>query len=335
MPMKKRVMAVILVSLLVVIGYFGYQHYTAQEDEGLMASGTIEATKVELSAKLAGTLGNLNIESGSTVQKGQVVGVIERNDLAAQKERDALGVHKAEAQLQDLTSGARAQEIKEASANVSMYEASWKKSQADWQRGQQLFQEGAIPKDQLEKLETDLQMKQGQLEAAQARLSLLQAGNRPETIKAAQVEVDRSKAVLKAAEVLLADTKIISPLTGIVLSKNREPGEFVQAGASMATVVDLKDMWIRIYVPTEDLPQIKLNQRVSFTVSGSDEDYTGIIEEIASQGEYTPKTIQTKKERTNIVYAVKIRISNQDGTLKPGMPADVKFRDGTQQNLAK
>lgn len=332
--MKKKVVAVILVSLLGVLAYFGYQRYEVQEEVGLTASGTIEATKVELSAKLAGTLGSLSIDSGSTVQQGQVVGVIVRNDLAAQKERDALGVSKAEVQLRDLTSGARDQEIKEASANVSMSQASLEKAQADWQRGKQLFEESVISKDQLEKLETDVKMKQGQLEATQAKLSLLEAGNRPETIKAAQVELERSKAVLKASEVLLADAKIISPLSGTVLSKNREPGEFIQAGTSVATVVNLKDMWIRVYVPTDDLPQIRLNQTVSFTVSGSDDVYTGTIEEIASQGEYTPKTIQTKKERANIVYAVKIRINNQKGTLKPGMPADVNF-GSPQKNLSK
>lgn len=327
--------AVILVSLLGVLGYFGYQHYKGQEEVELTASGTIEATKVELSAKLAGTLGSLSIDSGSTVQQGQVVGTIVRNDLAAQKERDSLGVSKAEAQLRDLTSGARVQEIKAAFANVSILQASWEKSQVDWQRGKQLFQEGVISQDQLEKLETDYKVKQGQLEEAQAKLSLLEAGNRPEVIKAAQVELERSKAVLKASEVLLADTKIISPLSGTVLSKNREPGEFVQAGTSVATVADLKDMWILVYVPTDDLPQIKLNQKVSFTVSGSDVNYTGIIEEIASQGEYTPKTIQTKKERANIVYAVKIRINNEDGRLKPGMPADVKFGNTQQKNISK
>jgi len=84
-------------------------------------------------------------------------------------------------------------------------------------------------------------------------------------------------------------------------------------------------MWIKVYLPTGDLTKIKLGQKVYFTVTGSNEKYEGTIEEIATQGEFTPKTIQTKQERANIVYGVKIRINNLQGTLKPGMPADVVF----------
>lgn len=322
--MNKRIIALVMI-VLVGASVLVYQKFVPKAETGLTASGTIEATTVELNAKLSGTLAELNIKAGQQVTKGQLVGQIERNDLVAQKERDALSVLKAEAQLRDLTSGARVQEIKEATAAVNIAQANLEKAQADWQRGEQLFKEGAIAQDTYEKLVTDLQVKQNLLESARAKLSLLEEGSRPETIKAAQTEVERSKAVLKASEALLADTKIISPINGTVLSTNREAGEFVQAGTSLATVADLQDMWIRVYVATDDLPRIKLNQQVVFTVSGSDKHYQGVIEEIASQGEFTPKTIQTKKERTNIVFAVKIRIDQQDGQLKPGMPADVVF----------
>ncbi|SHK01676.1 HlyD family secretion protein [Desulforamulus aeronauticus] len=322
--MKKRLIVVGLV-LVVALAVYSYHRFFPTADQQLTASGTIEATTVELNAKLQGTLTQLNIKAGQQVSKGQLVGQLLRNDLVAQKERDALGVLKAEAQLKDLTSGARAQEIKEATAMVNIALANVEKAQTDFQRGEQLLQEGAITTDSYEKLTTDLQVKQNQLESVRAKLSLLTEGSRPETIRAAQTEVERNKAVLKASEALLEDTKIISPINGTVLSTNREPGEFVQAGTSLATVADLQDMWIRVYVPTDDLPRIKLNQSVGCTVSGSEQQYQGVIEEIASQGEFTPKTIQTKKERTNIVYGVKIRINQQNGTLKPGMPADVIF----------
>ena len=82
-------------------------------------------------------------------------------------------------------------------------------------------------------------------------------------------------------------------------------------------------LFFAFQIPTDDLPKIKLGQQVKFTVSGSAGEYTGVIAEIASQGEYTPKTIQTKKERANIVYAVKIKVNNENNILKPGMPAEV------------
>ena len=96
-------------------------------------------------------------------------------------------------------------------------------------------------------------------------------------------------------------------------------------GAPIVTVVNLDDLWIRVYIPTDQLPVIKLGQQVHFTVSGLPKAFTGTVEEINSQGEFTLKTIQTEEERANVVFGVKIRIDNQGGVLKPGMPADVTF----------
>jgi len=100
-------------------------------------------------------------------------------------------------------------------------------------------------------------------------------------------------------------------------------------GAAVLTVADLKNLWIKVYIPTDDLPAIKLNQRVRFTVSGESRTFKGTVIEIASKGEFTPKSIQTKKERTNVVFGVKIRVDDRSGVLKPGMPADAVFvREG-------
>lgn len=323
--MKKKIAVGILLTLLVAGGYWGYDRYVKERPSELQATGTIEATQVDLSAKLPGTLQKMTIEPGEPVKKNQLVAMVSRNDLTAQKERDAMAVLKAEAQLADLTSGAREQEIKDAEIAVNTAQTNYDKVSKDYTRGLTLFQEGAIPQAELEQLETAMKQFKNQLESAKSKLSLLKSGSRPEQVKAARAELERSRAILKASEVLLDDTKILSPIDGTVLTKNFEPGEYVQAGASVAAVANLNDMWIKVYIPTDDLPQIKLGQQVKFTVSGGSTEYKGIIEEIATQGEFTPKTIQTRKERTNIVFGVKIRISNEGGILKPGMPADVTF----------
>ncbi|MCR4400652.1 MAG: HlyD family efflux transporter periplasmic adaptor subunit, partial [Syntrophomonadaceae bacterium] len=90
----------------------------------------------------------------------------------------------------------------------------------------------------------------------------------------------------------------------------------------------LRDLWIKVYIPTDDLPRVRLGQAVRFSVSGGERDYAGTVVEIANRGEFTPKTIQTKKERTNVVFAVKIRVDEGHGVVKPGMPADVVFDGG-------
>lgn len=322
--MKKRIAGLLLVAALCFLGYLGYDRYIGEkQSDGLQATGTIEATQVELRAKVAGTLRGLTVSAGDTVVKDQQVAEIVRNDLVAQKERDALSVAKAQAQLNDLTSGAREQEIKEAQIAVDTAGINYDKAAKDYERASLLYAEKVISDSEMERAETAYKQSQNALESAKIRLSLLLEGSRPEQIEAARAELERNIAVLKASEALFEDTRITCPINGTVLTRNFEDGEVVQAGASVATVANLNDMWIKVYIPTDDLPKIRLGQQVKFTVSGSSDEHQGVIEEIASQGEYTPKTIQTKKERTNIVYAVKIKVNNENNVLKPGMPADV------------
>jgi HlyD family secretion protein len=332
MERKKRIVVLIVVLVLISGAYWIWQAFLKGGEEVIQATGTIEATSVDLDAKQAGVIKLLDIKSGDRVKKGQLVAELNRNDLVAQRERDKLGVLKAEAYLSDLISGARNEEIKEAEANLNIARANFEKAVDDFARMERLFEAGAISQVEYEKAQTAVEVSQNQVQAAEARFSLLQRGNRQEVIKAAEVEVERSKAILEATEAMLEDLKIFSPIDGVVLSKNYELGEYVTPGASIATVVNMDDLWIRVYIPTDDLPQVTLGQKVSFTVSGFSESFTGVVEEIATKGEFTPKTIQTKKERTNVVFAVKIRINSEGGILKPGMPADVVFTGGSEDD---
>ncbi len=321
--MKKRIIALALLTLVAAGSYWAHQHYLKREPGDLQFSGTIEATEVNLGAKLPGALDSVTVRAGDKVSKGQVVAVISRSDLAAQKERDALGVSKAEAQLADLVSGAREEEINEARAMVGTAQAGYDKAASDYFRTLALHRSGAVSQADLDKAASSLEISRNQLESAKARLNLLESGSRPDQISAARIEVEKAGSILRASEILLEDTKIVSPINGTVVTRNFEPGEYIPAGAAAVTVANLDDLWIKIFVSTGDLPKIRLGQQVSFTVSGVSEIFAGTISEIASRGEFTPKTIQTKQERTNIVYAVKISIDSKNGLFKPGMPADV------------
>ena len=323
---KKQLIVILSVIVIAALAYWGYEKQSSlRKTPELTATGTIEATQVDLCSKLAGTLQSITINEGDSVKKNQLIGVIKRNDLVAQKERDALGVLKAQAQLDDLISGAREQEIEDAKIGVQIAQTNYDQAKKDFERSQNLYQQGALSQSEIEKAKTNLTQLQNQVDLANSKLKLLQLGSRPDQIKAARVELERSEAVLKHSAALLEDTKITSPIDGTVLIKNFEQGEFIQAGVPVAVIANLNDMWIKVYISTDDLPKIKLGQKVKFNVSGSTAEYSGVIEEISDRGEFTPKTIQTKQERTNVVFGVKIRINSENGVLKPGMPADVVF----------
>lgn len=319
---KKQTVALVFV-LLALGGYLAWKYLFTGENSKVEAAGTIEATTVDLKVKISGTVENFNIQAGDKVKAGDLLAVISRKDLEAQRERDLLNVAIARNRLNDLRSGARSQEIKEAQANVNIAQVKYEKAKKDLERMEALFQEGTIAQAELEVYQSNYTIALNQLEAAQARLNLLQSGNRADQIKAAENQVKLMEAVLKSTEAMLGDLKIYSPIDGTIQTKNFENGEYVQAGASLATVTNLDRVWINVYIPTDDLPYVKQGEKATFTISGVDKVFEGTIAEIATRGEFTPKTIQTKKERTNIVYKVKIEVDNPEKLLKPGMPADV------------
>lgn len=326
---RKFAPLILLLVLLAGASYWLYNKYFSVADTSLQATGTIEATTVDLAVKTAGTIKTLSFQEGEQVSKDQLLAELTRNDLAAQRERDSLGVMAAQAQLDDLVSGARAQEIQAAVANVNIARINLDKANQDLERMKSLFAAGAISQQDLDQAQVNADLKQNQLDSAQAGLSLLQSGTRPNQVSAAAAEVERAKAVLKATQTMLDDLEICSPIDGTILSRNYEEGEYVSAGVSLASIADLNHLWITVYIPTDDLPAIKLGQKVHISVSGDLSQYTGTVSQIASKGEFTPKTIQTKQERTNVVFAVKITVDdNQNQVLKPGMPADVVFDRG-------
>jgi HlyD family secretion protein len=326
--MEKKISKPIIVLLLLLlsgVSYWAYVKYFSATNSGILATGTIEATTVDLNVKSAGTIKTLSLQEGQIVKKDQLLAEISRSDLTAQRERDALGVLVAEAKLADLGSGARGQEIKEAIANLNIAQINLDKSSIDLDRTEKLAKEGALPQQDLDQAWVNFNLKKSLLEVAQSKLSLLQAGNRPSQISGAAAEVERAKAILKATESMLEDMNIYSPIDGTILSKNYEPGEYVQMGVALATIADLSKLWIKVYIPTDDLPSVQLGQKVHFNVSGDKTSFIGTVSHISSKGEFTPKTIQTKQERTNVVFAVKISVDDENSILKPGMPADVIF----------
>lgn len=321
---KKKIIFILLL-LVVASSLWFYRDNFFRSDSQITATGTIEATSVNITARQAGAITKIYFSENDQVKKGDLISEQERNDLSAQREINTLALTKAQMTLQDLLSGAQIQEIEAAQSAVDIASEKVKNAETDYNRFKDLYEKGVCSQAEFEKYQSQYQISKDELTSAQSKLSLVKAGTRNHQIDAAQAEVDRSKAVLKASEAVLADLKLYSPISGSVISKNYEEGEYVSVGASIMTIANLDDLYIKIYVPTDDLPKIKFGQKVSFTVSGINTKFEGKIEHIADKGEFTPKTIQTKNERTNIVFQVKIKISSNQGILKPGMPADVVF----------
>jgi len=258
-------------------------------------------------------------------------------------------VERARAHLAELLAGSRPQEIEAAEASLRRARAELERWRSDHERQRQLFQRGVISAREYESVLAAYRVAEAQvreaeervklvregprkeqiaqaraaLKEAQERLAMLREGPRKETIEAARARLEGAKAALAASETRLSYTTVTSPLNGIVLSKNVEPGEYVAPGTPIVTIGDLENIWLRAYIDEPDLGKVKLGQRVRIrTDTYPEKRYEGRISFISSQAEFTPKNVQTERERVKLVYRIKVDVPNPTMELKPGMPAD-------------
>ena len=256
---------------------------------------------------------------------------------------------KAAHTLADLEAGSRPEEIVAAEATVAAAAADENRLLIDYRRKTPLFQRGTITSEEYETSKAAYRValekhreaveqlklaKQGyrkeQIEEARwaaaqakAQYDLVKAGPRQEDIDQGKAKAKQAKAALDLAETQLSYATVAAPLTGVVLSKNIEPGEYVAPGTAVVTVGDLVNVWLRAYIEESDLGRVKVGQPALITTdSFSDKKYKGVVSFIAADAEFTPKNVQTQKERVKLVYRIKIDIKNPKRELKPGMPAD-------------
>lgn len=269
-----------------------------------------------------------------------------RPEVIAQAEA---AVQRAAARLKELQTGSRPQEIASAEAAVASAAADFERIRQDYERQRALFQKDVISEREFQAYQSSYDMAQARLREAEERLSLVREGPRTEqveqaraalkeaeerlreirngpraeTIEQAQARLQQAREALQLSETRLSYTTIVSPLTGVVLTDSIEAGEVVAPGTPVVTVGDLHHVWLRGYVDETDLGRIKVGQAVRVTAdTHPDKVYQGRVTFIASEAEFTPRSVQTTKERVKLVYRIKVDIPNPDLELKPGMPAD-------------
>ena len=260
----------------------------------------------------------------------------------------------AEERLRLLRAGSRVQEIEEGRANLRQNQARLEMAKLTRDRFRGLVADGAVARQDLDRAESDFQAAEAAVRATRERLAILEEGPRAEDIRAVQAERDRAAAALEAAranaasldlrqqdvhvaeaavreaaanvrrlESQVAELKVFAPLDATVLTKAVETGEVVSAGRPLVLLGDLDHPWIKIYVTETELGRVKLGAPARILVdSFPGEAFRGTVSWISDQAEFTPKNIQTKEERVNLVYAVKITIREAQRKLKAGMPAD-------------
>lgn len=327
--MKHKILAALLLVAVAVAGGIALCRFLGNgKDKAIVAAGTIEVTEVNVTAKESGTLSSVGFREGDPVGKGQVLGRLVRNDLEAQGAQDRAALERARAILADLRKGARPQEIREAEEAQGAAKVRYDLAQADYMRFSSLYAEKVISRKEMDEVTARRDLAKKDLAAAGERLSLVRSGTRPDVLAAQEAEVLRLEALGRVTASRVGDTVLAAPLAGVVLSKNYEEGEFLPPGAVLATVADLSDCWVKVYLPSTVLGRVKAGGAADVRVDSFPERvFPGKVRNVSDRAEFTPRQSLTTEERANLVFAVEVAVENPESLLKPGMPADVTFHD--------
>jgi len=304
-------------------------------EENYDASGTFEADEILVTAKANGTILQLNVEEGQQLSSDEKVGEIDPKNIELQKEQvlasiDAIAqkTNSALPQIQVLQS-----QISGQSANVSILQEQLQNALRERNRTANLVAKDAATKKQLDDANGQIKVIQKQISAAQSQLSTLQqqisTTKENVSIQNRAILSERKPTQKKVEQIdeQLKNNSIESPISGMVLTKYLNEGEFATVGKPIFKMASLDVMTLKTYITGDQLPQVKIGQKVTVLIDAGDgktKEIPGTVYWISSKAEFTPKTIQTKNERANLVYAAKIHVKN-DGFLKIGMYGDVKF----------
>lgn len=329
MNIKRILPVIIIITAVSVIAYNRFEKRMAGNGETIRVSGNIEITDAETGFRIPGKVEKRLVSEGEKIRAGDIIARLESSDLEKEKALREAEVRLAASILAELDAGSRPEEIAQAGAAVKSLEAEAERLKLDFARQKGLHQRKVISDREYETSRAAYQASMERLKEAGEKLSLYEKGPRSEKIDQARANLQHAKAALDLAETRLGYAEIKSPLSGVVLSHHVEAGEYVSAGTPVVTVGDMEHAWLRAFIGETDLGRIKQGQKAYITTdTWPDRKFEGKISFVSSQAEFTPKTVQTEKERVKLVYRIKIDIPNPDMELKPGMPADAEIDTG-------
>ena len=293
------------------------------EERDIEASGTIEATEVNVASKVGGQIKVLLVEEGSTVKAGDTLATIDHVSLDLQLKHALAGIDLANAQLQLLLKGARSEDIAQAEEVLRQAEANLKIAEEDLTRMRELFSAGSVTQKQKDEAEARYTVAHAQHNAALEALKKLRQFARPEEILAARARVTQARAQADILKKTIADCYVTAPLTGTVTHKLVEVGELVNPTSVLVTISQLDRIRLVIYISELELGHIRLGQDAQVKIDTyPDQAFSAKVVHISPRAEFTPKNVQTKEDRVKLVFRVKVEVENLEGKLKPGMPAD-------------
>lgn len=288
-------------------------------------SGFIEAYEIRVGSRVGGRVARVLVREGQLVKTDEVLVEFEPYDLKEKRAQAAAMLDERKADLLRLKNGPRPQEIAAAEARLRQAQADLDITAGTEKRMRGSFESKATSVDEMEKAIAAAKMASATTDVRRQELELLKAGTRVEEIAAAEAAVASASATLSAIDKQVGELIVKAPVDGIVEAVELRPGDLVAANAPVLTVMDLKQMWVRAYVPENRLA-IKNDQPVTVSVdSFPGRKFKAHVSFVSTQAEFTPNNVQTPEERSKQVFRIKVELDEGLDVLRAGMAADVAF----------
>jgi len=283
-------------------------------ERSFAGSGLIEATEITVSAETPGKIMKLTFDEGDRVKAGEMIAEIDVEELQLQRDLAATD-------LADLDWTRRILEKEAATAKEAVSQASIALGIADKtdNRIRNLYEQKIATQEQLDRADTELAMGESRVRSAEKQLAVIEA-----RLGSLEAKREKVEAQFRLLDSRIADGQVKCSADGTIIEKYVEPGEVVNFGSPVCTIADLSTVWLKIYVGEEMLGTLRIGEKAGVRIdSHPGRTFEGMITWISPRSEFTPKNVQTKDSRVELVYAVKITMDNPEGIFKIGMPADV------------
>lgn len=302
-------------------------------DDGIIhLNGRIEAPMVDLGPKVPGRVVEVLVREGDRVKAGTLLVRLDLGETSIAVEREQAGVRSAQARAEDLQAGTRGSEIDVIAAEVADRRAAVSLAEKETERQRFLLDRKVGTQRDYDRARTDLERARAALKGSQERLELAREGTRAKQTQAAQAETERAQAVLKQSVAIARENEIRAPADGIIVHRLAEPGQLVGAGQPAVTMAFANRLYVRTFIPETKLGRVKMGMPARVTVDAfPNREFPAHITEISPDAEFTPKAVETKSERVNLVYGAKADLDRGwNEPLVPGQPAEIAVASSQQ-----
>lgn len=324
----KRIAVVLVVALLLVGGYAAWRHWLPAGNGDPVLYGNVDIREVQLGFRVGGRLQRMLVEEGDRVAAGDLLAVLDDKPMREALAVADAGVLEAKANVDRTNTGSRPQEIQQAEAGVEEAKAALDNADKQLARQRDLYRQGLNSKRALDDAEAGQEQAAARLRAAREALALAVEGFRAEDRAAAAAALAAAEARREQAATQLADTKLLAPSEGVIQVRAREPGAMVAIGEPVYTLSLTETVYVRAYVGETLLGSVVPGAEVSVKTDSSARIYRGRVGFVSPRAEFTPKTVETPELRTDLVYRLRIVVSNPDEKLRQGMPVTIHLGAG-------